>query len=135
MKHLLILGLIFIVGCGGRTLTRTEYQEKRPENHNHVKAICNQVDPENKEACILREKEKVYKNYVDTPSFPQRYLDTRKRRQNQKTFQSGQTVYDASECTGPVINGRCHGSILPNKAVHKKCYGTMLFGKCTGPMF
>jgi hypothetical protein len=49
--------------------------------------------------------------------------------------QFGQTVYNASECVGPVIMGVCHGSILPNQATHPTCYGQMLNGQCTGPMF
>ena len=47
----------------------------------------------------------------------------------------GQTVYSADECIGPVIMGECHGSILPKSAYHPTCYGTMLNGQCTGPMF
>lgn len=43
-------------------------------------------------------------------------------------------VYRADECIGPVINGRCHGSIL-QKGYAPTCYGTMLNGQCTGPMF
>jgi len=45
------------------------------------------------------------------------------------------TVYSADECVGPVIMGRCHGSIIPKSAWQKKCYGQMLNGQCTGPMF
>jgi hypothetical protein len=44
-------------------------------------------------------------------------------------------VYSADECIGPVIMGRCQGTILPNKAYHPTCYGTWLNGECTGPMF
>jgi hypothetical protein len=47
----------------------------------------------------------------------------------------GIPVYDADECIGPIIMGECKGSILPKKAYHKKCYGKMLNGRCTGPMF
>ena len=47
----------------------------------------------------------------------------------------GQTVYDEDECIGPVIMGRCHGSILPKGGYRKKCYGEWLGGQCTGPMF
>lgn len=48
---------------------------------------------------------------------------------------SGQKVYNASECIGPIIMGVCQGSILPNQAYHPTCYGQMLNGNCTGPMF
>ncbi len=47
----------------------------------------------------------------------------------------GTTVYSEDECIGPVIMGKCHGSIVPKSAYHKKCYGQMLNGQCTGPMF
>jgi hypothetical protein len=47
----------------------------------------------------------------------------------------GTPVYRADECTGPVINGKCHGSIIPKSAVPQRCYGTMLNGQCTGPQF
>jgi hypothetical protein len=48
---------------------------------------------------------------------------------------AGEKVYDASECIGPVIRGRCHGTILPNQAYHPTCHGAWLNGECTGPMF
>lgn len=47
----------------------------------------------------------------------------------------GIPVYRADECTGPVINGECHGAIIPKSAVPQRCYGTMLHGQCTGPQF
>ena len=47
----------------------------------------------------------------------------------------GQTIYAANECTGPVIMGVCHGGIIPVTAYHPRCYGTMLNGTCTGPLF
>ena len=48
--------------------------------------------------------------------------------------QSGR-VYNATECIGPVIMGRCEGSIIPNGAYHPTCHGDWLNGQCTGPMF
>jgi len=48
---------------------------------------------------------------------------------------TGQTVYSASECIGPVVMGVCHGTILPNQGTHPVCHGEMLNGVCTGPMF
>lgn len=51
------------------------------------------------------------------------------------TRQQGGKVYSEDECIGPVIMGRCHGSILPNMAYHPTCHGTWLNGQCTGPMF
>lgn len=47
----------------------------------------------------------------------------------------GTPVYRADECIGPVINGKCHGSIIPKSAVPQRCYGTMLNGQCIGPQF
>ena len=49
-------------------------------------------------------------------------------------FTDENTVYDASECVGTVVAGICHGSILPNKAVHPICHGEMVNGQCTGPL-
>lgn len=45
------------------------------------------------------------------------------------------TVYSRDECIGPVIMGKCQGSILPKAGYHEKCYGSWLNGKCTGPQF
>ena len=51
-------------------------------------------------------------------------------------FGDGQTVYGQSECIGAVVMGVCHGSILPDYSrPHPTCYGQMLNGVCTGPMF
>lgn len=48
----------------------------------------------------------------------------------------GQTVYSLGECIGAVVMGVCHGSILPDDSrPHPICYGQMLNGICTGPMF
>ena len=45
----------------------------------------------------------------------------------------GTAVYSAGQCIGPVIMGVCQGSIVGVPAA--RCYGTMLNGQCTGPMF
>jgi hypothetical protein len=45
----------------------------------------------------------------------------------------GLPVYGASQCVGPVIMGVCQGSVIGPPAA--RCYGTMLNGQCTGPMF
>lgn len=48
----------------------------------------------------------------------------------------GQTVYSQRECIGAVVMGQCHGSILPDYSrPHPTCYGQMLNGMCTGPLF
>jgi hypothetical protein len=49
---------------------------------------------------------------------------------------AGQTVYSPHECIGAVVMGQCHGSILPDYSrPHPTCYGQLLNGICTGPMF
>jgi hypothetical protein len=45
------------------------------------------------------------------------------------------TAYSADECIGPVIMGKSKGSLAPHGGYHKTCYGQMLNGQCTGPMF
>lgn len=52
-----------------------------------------------------------------------------------KSSLNGNRVYDAAECTGPVIMGRCEGAIISNQAYHPTCHGTWLNGQCTGPLF
>lgn len=47
----------------------------------------------------------------------------------------GTPIYSPNECIGPIIMGECHGTILPKAGYRKRCYGTMLNGKCTGPAF
>jgi hypothetical protein len=47
----------------------------------------------------------------------------------------GQEVFSFNECVGPIVMGVCHGAILPHSAYHPTCYGQMLNGICTGPMF
>jgi len=49
--------------------------------------------------------------------------------------QPGTPVYPKDTCTGPVVNGVCQGGVIPRDAWQKRCYGEMLNGKCTGPMF
>ena len=58
-----------------------------------------------------------------------------RRAQEESGDGEGKTVYSAGECVGPVIMGKCEGSIIPNAAYHPTCHGQMLNGKCTGPMF
>jgi hypothetical protein len=47
----------------------------------------------------------------------------------------GIRVYSPDECIGPIIMGECKGSLAPHGGYHKTCYGQMLNGQCTGPMF
>jgi len=40
-------------------------------------------------------------------------------------------IYNASECTGSIVNGKCMGTI--NKTSNQKyCYGTIINGNCSG---
>lgn len=50
-------------------------------------------------------------------------------------FLQGETVYPRSACIGAVVNGECHGSVLPSLSPPVRCYGQMLNGQCTGPEF
>lgn len=47
----------------------------------------------------------------------------------------GVRVYAPSQCIGAIVNGECHGSIMPNGSPPMTCHGQMLNGQCTGPMF
>lgn len=57
---------------------------------------------------------------------------------NTRSFSSPSTgitskipVYDASNCTGSIVNGRCMGTIN-SSSPPKYCYGQMINGTCTG---
>lgn len=40
-------------------------------------------------------------------------------------------IYDASDCTGSIVGGKCMGTI--NKtSTQKYCYGSVINGKCMG---
>jgi hypothetical protein len=49
--------------------------------------------------------------------------------------QPGTPVYSANECIGAVVNDRCHGSVIDTQPARPRCYGQMIGGQCTGPMF
>ena len=51
------------------------------------------------------------------------------------TSKPGTPVYPKSSCIGAVVNGVCHGEIGGVHPNPKRCYGDMLNGRCTGPMF
>jgi hypothetical protein len=50
------------------------------------------------------------------------------------TPQFGQSVINSENCIGAVVNGVCHGMAAPG-APMATCYGQMIGGVCTGPMF
>ncbi len=47
----------------------------------------------------------------------------------------GVPVYAPAECVGAVVNGVCHGAVLPESAAPVRCHGQMVAGQCTGPLF
>ena len=135
MKYIFILSLVFIAGCGTtKPLMFNEYKAANKERVQVIAALCE--DEPNPAACREREEKNSYRQYLSEPSRFQRYI---KSRTGQPTYgvggSNGTTVYSADECIGSIVNGKCHGTILPKQSVHKKCYGQMLNGQCTGPMF
>lgn len=48
--------------------------------------------------------------------------------------QYGEPVYRAQDCIGAVVNGVCNGSTGATQP-RATCYGQMLNGQCTGPMY
>lgn len=56
---------------------------------------------------------------------------------SQPQYQYGQPVYRADQCIGAVVNGVCHGAVVPSaQSINpQRCYGQMLNGICTGPQF
>jgi hypothetical protein len=79
-----------------------------------------------------REQQRASEAVVPRVSQPQ---DAPERAPIQEQVARGSKVYSAEECIGPIIMGKCHGSILPNGGYHPTCHGAWLAGRCTGPMF
>jgi hypothetical protein len=48
--------------------------------------------------------------------------------------EGGQPVISGADCIGAVVNSVCHGAPAPG-APMATCYGQMVGGVCTGPMF
>jgi hypothetical protein len=89
---------------------------------------------------------------LDDDDLPSSYNPQQTQQQNQMIYQpkiydqpklqdlsppqrnnSGIIIYDESECRGRVINGECHGMIVPKPRPHKRCYGTVSpDGRCLG---
>ena len=77
---------------------------------------------------------------VDAPLPP---LSTNMCADNVAVPYSGQgtPVIPASDCIGAVVNGVCHGTPTPGAQIKiqtgqtPRCYGTMIGGRCTGPLF
>jgi hypothetical protein len=49
-------------------------------------------------------------------------------------MEGGQPVINSGDCIGAVVAGVCHGTPAPG-APTATCYGQMIGGICTGPMF
>jgi hypothetical protein len=86
----------------------------------------------------------------NTPAYTKCFIDIKKAQlshsqvtneinnqsiRQQDVIETGHKVYNASECIGPVIMGKCEGTIQDTGGYHKTCHGEMLNGQCTGPMF
>lgn len=76
----------------------------------------------------------VYKNPIPMIDF-NHYHQHKNNVYNGVNSNGGVTVYSPDECIGPVIMGECKGSLVPQGGCHKTCYGSMLNGQCTGPMY
>lgn len=83
------------------------------------------------EQCLASEYQQQMNFYASTMN--RGIQNSSARRAEQPSY--GTKVYRADECIGAVVNGVCHGSILPKTANHPTCYGQMINGQCTGPMF
>jgi hypothetical protein len=57
-----------------------------------------------------------------------------KRNVRQEPKGEGIPVYDAQNCVGPVVEGVCHGTMVP-EGRPLRCHGKMIRGECTGPIF
>lgn len=44
-------------------------------------------------------------------------------------------VYNADECIGAVVMGKCHGSVINKGGYKPTCHGEWMNGMCTGAMF
>ncbi|WP_422463223.1 MULTISPECIES: hypothetical protein [unclassified Endozoicomonas] len=90
-----------------------------------------QMDSLAYEQCLASEYQQQMDFYVSTMN--RGIQNSSARRATQSSY--GTKVYRADECIGSIVNGVCHGSILPKTANHPTCYGQMINGQCTGPMF
>jgi hypothetical protein len=74
----------------------------------------------------------------DSLGLPSRATPTQQKMQQQQMQQMkqqyGEPVYRAEDCIGAVVNGVCHGSTGAAQP-RATCYGQMLNGQCTGPMY
>ncbi len=90
-----------------------------------------QMDSLAYEQCLASEYQQQMDFYVSTMN--RGIQSSSARRATESSY--GTKVYREDECIGSIVNGVCHGSILPKTANHPTCYGQMINGQCTGPMF
>jgi hypothetical protein len=136
-----ILGPFALCACAGSPIAREKQASVNYEQSFSDYRQCLIDNPNNVKACDT--KLVAMKNWANAMNVQNERTYTIQQPQSGQTEQtrairqpqSGQTVYSASECIGPIVMGVCHGSILPNQATHQTCYGEMLNGTCTGPMF
>jgi hypothetical protein len=138
MKSIIIFMLIILVACNRQNIR----QYPTNEDLDWVVNECNQRFPEPKHnaLCIYKLNEALTNEYAKAQKKPRWVLTIGKDNSSPGGYDSsynseGIPVYRADECAGPIVNGKCHGSIIPKSAVHEKCYGEMLNGVCTGPQF
>lgn len=121
-KMVLLLAFLFMAACAHLTSKRELTHDDRTWIVQECQARY--PEPDKNSWCLIKLTEALVNAYANqTPQWD-------------PTTRRGSTpVYRADECTGPVINGKCHGSIIPDSAVPQRCYGTVLNGECIGPQF
>ena len=107
-----------------KQLSINDFLIKKIEYHNYI---------------IQEATKRTYGNYYNAAqSLSNDDADYKKSKNNAivtSPYNNEKQVYSPSECIGAIVNGECHGSILPNTAYHQTCHGEMLNGQCTGPLF
>lgn len=131
-KTILLSVLLFVVvACAHRTNRPELTQEDRAWIAQECRARF--PEPDKNSWCLMKLTEALINEY--SKQHPAQWGSVIRRSNTSTPSVGGIPVYRADECTGPVINGECHGSIIPKSAVPQRCYGTMLNGQCTGPQF
>jgi hypothetical protein len=130
-KTMWVPALLFVTACS--------HQASRPELTQEDKAWIVQEcqarfpEPDKNSWCLMKLTEALTNAYAGQQR--PHWESTTRTGTASEPYVGGTPVYRMDECTGPVINGECHGAIIPKSAVPQRCYGTMLNGQCTGPQF
>lgn len=130
MKNSILLSvLLFVVAACAHQTARPELTQ---EDRAWIVEKCQAhfPEPDKNSLCLVKLTEALIDEYANQ----QRSQWGSVTRGGEPSI-GGTPVYRADECTGPIINGECHGAIIPKSAVPQRCYGTMLNGQCTGPQF